>query len=109
MEIMKTIFLAAFILSGVVLVVLILLRKSDVGGLSGAFGGMGDAAFGVKAQKGLDKIITWLAVAFVCSAIFLNLPIFRAEHIAAPTPASNTQAPENPTPSTPAQPTEPGK
>ena len=60
--------------------VLILLRQGDSGGLSGAFGGVGgDAAFGVKAQQHLDKIITYVAGFFVVVSILLNMPAFKPE------------------------------
>lgn len=67
-----------FLISGIILIFLIMLRKGEGGGLSGAFGGMGgDTAFGVKTQKQLDKIITYLAIVFVIVAIVLNTPKFR--------------------------------
>ncbi|HON45036.1 MAG: preprotein translocase subunit SecG [Planctomycetes bacterium] len=66
------------IISGIVMIVLIMFRKGEVGGLSGAFGGLGgDTAFGVKAQKQLDKIITIIAVFFIVVAILMSTPRFR--------------------------------
>ncbi len=94
MGIFYSIFLFAFCASGLALIILVLLRKSDVGGLSGAFGGMGDTAFGVKTQKHLDKIITWVAIFFFFTAILLNLPKFRP-HAEATIPGEDvkTEAP----------------
>ena len=78
MSTLYTILQIGFIGSGLILIILVLLRKGEMGGLSGAFGGMGgDTAFGVKSQKQLDKIITYLAVFFITSAILLNTPKIR--------------------------------
>ena len=97
---------ALFVLSGIILVILILLRKSDVSGLSGAFGGVGgDTAFGVKTQKQLDKIITYISIFFMVSAVMLNMPALRVKGQSSPT---DTPAPiEQPqTPKTPQTPVE---
>ena len=56
----------------IIMILAILLRKGDGGGLSGAFGMGGDSAFGVKAAQGLDKIITILACLFLVIGLFLN-------------------------------------
>ena len=60
-----------------VMILAILLRKGDGGGLSGAFGMGGDSAFGVKAAQGLDKVITILACIFLVLGLFLNTPKVR--------------------------------
>jgi len=78
MATLYTILQLGFILCGILMVVLVLLRKGDMGGLSGAFGGLGgDTAFGVKTQKQLDKIITYVSIFFIVSAILLSTPKFR--------------------------------
>lgn len=78
MATLYTILQLLFVLSGILLVVLVLLRKGEVAGLSGAFGGMGgDTAFGVKTQKQLDKVITYVSVFFMVVAIILSTPKFR--------------------------------
>ena len=59
-------------LIGIVMIILIMLRKGESGGLSSAFGGAGDTAFGVKSQKQLDKVITYVAIAFISAAILMN-------------------------------------
>lgn len=56
----------------------VLLRKGEGGGLSGAFAGIGgETAFGVKAAKQVDKIITWLAAIFLLLAVLLSIPAVR--------------------------------
>ena len=73
-----TILQILLIILGILLTILVMCRKGEVGGLSGAFGGLGgDTAFGVKAQKQLDKIITWLAFIFLLIVIAMNTPMFR--------------------------------
>jgi preprotein translocase subunit SecG len=68
----------ALIVFGILLTILVMCRKGEVGGLSGAFGGLGgDTAFGVKAQKQLDKIITYIAILFLVIVILMNTPMFR--------------------------------
>ncbi|MDP7035969.1 MAG: preprotein translocase subunit SecG [Planctomycetota bacterium] len=75
---MYSIFSVIFFISGFLLIALVLMRKGEGGGLSGAFGGMGsDTAFGVKAAKHLDRFIAGLACVFLFTAILLNLKPFR--------------------------------
>ncbi|BBM83561.1 preprotein translocase subunit SecG [Candidatus Uabimicrobium amorphum] len=63
---------------GIVLILLILIRKGESGGLSSAFGGAGGAdLLGVRAQKQLDKLITYVAAFFIASAVLLNMPNIR--------------------------------
>ncbi|WP_372366651.1 preprotein translocase subunit SecG [Candidatus Uabimicrobium sp. HlEnr_7] len=63
---------------GIILILLILIRKGESGGLSSAFGGAGGAdLLGVRAQKQLDKLITYIAAFFIGSAILLNTPAVR--------------------------------
>lgn len=77
METLVVLIKMLFLFLGVCLVVLIMLRKSEQAGLSSAFGGMGDTAFGVKGQKQLDKIITYAAIIFILAGILLNTPAMR--------------------------------
>ena len=80
-----TILQFAFVFVGILLVILVMLRKGEMGNLSGAFGGMGgDTAFGVKTQKQLEQIITYLAIFFIVTAIALNTPKFRKNNPASP-------------------------
>lgn len=94
-----------FIIAGILMIILILLRKSDVAGLSSAFGGLGgDTAFGVKTQKQLDKIITYLSIFFLVTGLLLNSPKIKAK----PAPAAPTTTQEAPsTPSAPSNPVTP--
>jgi preprotein translocase subunit SecG len=69
--------LIAYSFFSVIMIMAILLRKGDGGGLSGAFGMGGDSAFGVKAAQGLDKIITILACIFLVLGLYLNTPKVR--------------------------------
>lgn len=63
---------------GIVLILLILMRKGESGGLSSAFGGAGGSdLLGVRAQKQLDKLITYIAAFFIASAVMLNMPGIR--------------------------------
>lgn len=84
------------------MIVLILLRKGEVMGLSGAFGGAGgETAFGVKTQKQLDKVITYVSVVFIVSAILLSTPKFRqagkdATHVEPPVTKEAPAAPGTP-------------
>lgn len=106
MEIFISILKILFVLSGIMLVVLVLLRKSEASSLGSAFGGMGDTAFGVKTQKHLDKIITWAFVIFIGTAILINLKTLR--NVATKPTTTNTpppaSAPANPTPEQPTTP-----
>ena len=96
MQTVYTMFQIGFILSGIILVILVLLRKGEMGGISGAFGGLGgDTAFGVKGQKQLDKIIIYVAVFFIGSAILLNTPKFREKGKAAAATTTTKQVPKN--------------
>lgn len=75
----------AFVISGILLVILILLRKQESYGLSSAFGGVGgDTAFGVKTQKQLDKVITYASIFFILVAIMLSLPAIRPKSTSQP-------------------------
>ena len=77
---MYTILSILFIASGLLLILFILLRKGEGGGLSGAFGGMGgDTAFGVKAAKHLDRIIAIVACVFLGSAILMSTKMLRKQ------------------------------
>lgn len=65
--------LVLFCLCSFILVGLVMLRKGEGGGLSGAFSGMGgESTFGVKAAKQLDKLIGWVTFVFLFLAILLS-------------------------------------
>lgn len=74
------IILVLFLFSSLLLLGLVMLRKGEGGGLSGAFGAMGgESTFGVKAAKQVDKLIAWMAFIFLVLAIFLNHPSIRGK------------------------------
>ena len=78
MGLIQTLSAIVFNGGGLVLILLILIRKGESGGLSSAFGGAGGAdLLGVRAQKQLDKLITYVAVLFIASAVLLNMPAVR--------------------------------
>jgi protein translocase SecG subunit len=105
---MYTIVQTLFVIAGILMVILILLRKSDVAGLSSAFGGLGgDTAFGVKTQKQLDKIITYVAIFFMVAGLLLNTPKMKAKPTPPVTPTTTQETPTTPT--TPTTPSTPNK
>lgn len=76
--IIQTVSTIVFNGGGIVLILLILIRKGESGGLSSAFGGAGGSdLLGVRAQKQLDKLITYVAAFFIASAVMLNMPNIR--------------------------------
>lgn len=78
MGIIQTLSAIVFNGGGIILILLILIRKGESGGLSSAFGGAGGGdILGVRAQKQLDKVITYIAVFFIAAAILLNTPAVR--------------------------------
>ena len=72
---MRMILVVIYVIICLSLIATVLLQSGKSAGLSGAIAGGGQALFGKK--KGLDdlfaKISTGLAVAFMLTAIFLNL------------------------------------
>ena len=71
--VVMTIATVLFVLVCLFLILIVLLRKSDGGGLGGAFGMGGDSPFGAKTQNALDKIAIYAAIGFFALAIFLSL------------------------------------
>lgn len=65
-----------FLVTGLAMIGLILLRRGEGGGLGGALGGgMGDTVFGAKAAKALDKLIAWVSAVFLLSGVVMYTPI----------------------------------
>lgn len=63
-----------FVLNCVALIVFVLFRQSDSGGIGAAFGGgEGGGAFGTKGQAVVDKVITFMGVTFVVMALVFSL------------------------------------
>lgn len=67
-DVLQTIVMVLFILSALLLSVVVLLQEGKGGGLSGAFGGAGADAFGVKAGA-VNKFTAWLGAAFLGFAL----------------------------------------
>lgn len=67
-EVLQTIVMVLFLLSAFLLTVVVLLQEGKGGGLSGAFGGAGAEAFGVKAGT-VNKFTAWLGAAFLGLAL----------------------------------------
>jgi len=65
---------SVFVLNAVALIVFVLFRQSDAGGIGAAFGGGdGGGAFGTKGQAVVDKVITFMATTFVVLALVFSL------------------------------------
>ncbi|MHC4840738.1 MAG: preprotein translocase subunit SecG [Planctomycetota bacterium] len=63
-----------FIINSVMLIVFVLFRQSDSGGIGAAFGG-GDSggAFGTKGQAVVDKVITFMGASFMILSLVFSL------------------------------------
>lgn len=63
-----------FVINAVALLVFVLFRQSEAGGIGAAFGG-GDSggAFGTKGQAVVDKVITFMGATFIVLALVFNL------------------------------------
>jgi preprotein translocase subunit SecG len=65
---------SVFVLNAVALIVFVLFRQSDAGGIGAAFGGGdGGGAFGTKGQAVVDKVITFMAATFVVLSLVFSL------------------------------------
>jgi preprotein translocase subunit SecG len=63
-----------FIINCVVLIVFVLFRQSDSGGIGAAFGGgEGGGAFGTKGQAVVDKVLTFMGATFIVLALIFNI------------------------------------
>ncbi len=63
-----------FIINCVVLIVFVLFRQSDSGGIGAAFGGGdGGGAFGTKGQAVVDKVLTFMGATFIVLALIFNI------------------------------------
>ena len=78
MVIFKFILSLIYLGSCLFLIVVIMLRQGEAGGLSTAFGGTGETFLGARAAKTIDKVIIWAAVIFVVFSLILNLPSLRS-------------------------------
>lgn len=86
-----------FVIVEIILIALILLRKSEIAALSSTFGGVGgDSGLGVKTQKQLDKTITWVALIFLVIAILLNKPNLWKESSGGEKAPTHNEAPLDP-------------
>ena len=63
-----------FVLNAIALIVFVLFRQSDSGGLGAAFGGGDDGgALGTKGQAFVDRVITFMGAAFIVLALVFSL------------------------------------
>jgi preprotein translocase subunit SecG len=62
-----------FVINAVAMIVFVLFRQGDSGGIGAAFGG-GDSggAFGTKGQKVVDKVLTFMGATFIVLAFVFN-------------------------------------
>lgn len=72
MDIFTTLLYIVFVLAAIVLVVVVLLQEGKGGGLGGALGGAGEAAFGV-GSTGINRFTGWIAVVFLVSALGIHI------------------------------------
>ena len=86
-----------FIFSSLFLILIILLQEGKGGGLSGAFGGVGTEAFGVKAG-GINRFTAILAAVWIGAAILSS--VIR--------PFTESTAPGGQDPTTPVEQAKPG-
>jgi preprotein translocase subunit SecG len=69
-----TILAILFVINAVALIVFVLFRQSDAGGIGAAFGGGdGGGAFGTKGQAVVDKVITFMGGTFIVLALVFSL------------------------------------
>ena len=73
-SLVKVLLNVIFVVTCLFLIVMIVMRQGETGGLSTAFGGPGDTFLGARAAKTIDKVIRWSAVIFGLLSILLNLP-----------------------------------
>ena len=63
-----------FVVNCVALMIFVLFRQSDAGGIGAAFGGgEGGGAFGTKGQAVVDKVITFMGGTFIVLALVFSL------------------------------------
>ncbi|GIK52586.1 preprotein translocase subunit SecG [bacterium] len=64
----------AFVLNAILLIVFVLFRQSDTGGVGAAFGGGdGGGALGTKGQAVLDRVVAFMGFTFVVLALAYSL------------------------------------
>lgn len=70
-----TILAILFVINCVAIIVFVLFRHSDSGGVGAAFGGGGDGggAFGAKGQAVVDKVLVFMGAMFIVLALVFNL------------------------------------
>lgn len=63
-----------FVINCVALIIFVLFRQSDTGGIGAAFGGGdGGGAFGTRGQAVVDRVIVFMGAAFIVLALVFNL------------------------------------
>lgn len=70
-----TVLAILFVINCVMMIVFVLFRHSDSGGVGAAFGGGGDGggAFGAKGQAVVDKVLVFMGALFIVLALVFNL------------------------------------
>lgn len=79
-----------FVLNAIVLIVFVLFRQSDSGGVGAAFGGGdGGGALGTKGQAVADKVIAFMGFTFVVLALAYSLVSTGGRSDSGPGPAAD--------------------
>lgn len=73
MAALSVILLILFVLVSLALIFIISIQSEDSTGLSGVFGGNSDSAFGGQSNKVINKITTYLVVAFILLAVVVAI------------------------------------
>ena len=83
-----------FVINSVILIIFVLFRQADSGGIGAAFGG-GDTggAFGTKGQGVVDKVIAFMGATFIVLALVYSLIATQAG-VTSLKGAEETQAPD---------------
>ena len=83
-----------FVLNAIVLIVFVLFRQSDTGGVGAAFGGGdGGGALGTKGQAVADKVIAFMGFTFVVLALAYSLVSTGGRSDSGPGPAATGCSP----------------
>ncbi|MBP9891071.1 MAG: preprotein translocase subunit SecG [Planctomycetes bacterium] len=84
-----------FVLNAIVLIVFVLFRQSDTGGVGAAFGGGdGGGALGTKGQAVADKVIAFMGFTFIVLALAYSLVSTGGRSDSGPGPAA-TETPSD--------------
>ncbi|MBO4388334.1 MAG: preprotein translocase subunit SecG [Spirochaetales bacterium] len=73
MGILSTVLLILFVIVALALIFFVAIQSEENTGLSGVFGGDSSSAFGGRSSKALNKMTTFLGIAFVILAIVIAI------------------------------------